>query len=222
MRGQGVTLTRTNTLPEDPEEIYSAEMFGISELDVNQEGIVLSHGILLFPDSAGFAVRCSAEYGETKREASAFTPDGSGFVVVGSDGSLSLFLPKTDDDYRIKVLDSDPRKQIVYDKPMKILMLDAADRIHGASDIAANGRIIFNGSGTAFLDADKNVWVIDYCYSVNEQRTFLRPSYGKVSQTDEYTKNIYTVSDPDIFAPDKKNKAGKKTGLLAKLFGKKH
>ena len=222
LRGQGVTLTRTNTLPEDPEEIYSAEMFGISELDVNQEGIVLSHGILLFPDSAGFAVRCSAEYGETKREASAFTPDGSGFVVVGSDGSLSLFLPKTDDDYRIKVLDSDPRKQIVYDKPMKILMLDAADRIHGASDIAANGRIIFNGSGTAFLDADKNVWVIDYCYSVNEQRTFLRPSYGKVSQTDEYTKNIYTVSDPDIFAPDKKNKAGKKTGLLAKLFGKKH
>ena len=220
--GQGVALMRASTLSADPETVFSADMFGISELDVNQAGIVLSQGILLFPDPAGFAVRCSAEYGEIRREASAFTPDGSGFVVVGNDGSLSLFMPMDGNDYRIKVQDSDPRKQIVYEKPMKILMLDAAERIHGASDIAANGKIMFNGNGTAFLDADKNVWVIDYRYSESKQRSFLPPPHEKASQTDEYIKNADKFFKPEAFLPDKKGKSGQKTGFLAKLFGRKH
>ena len=233
--GQGVTVIRTKGLPEDREIVYSAEAYGLTGLDVNDEGMALVSAIVFFPDTAGFAVRSSGISsgvgsgtsagissginGEGKFEASSFTPDGSGFVAVGGDGSLTLFLPRSDDDYRIEVQDSDPRKQLVYEKPVKSMRISPHERVSGASAISANGRILFNGNGTAFLDAGGNLWVIDYRYSADERRSFLRPSYGKMTQTDEYQRELGKIARPELFAPDNRSKREGKKGLLERLFG---
>ena len=217
--GQGVTVTRTGGLPKDRERVYSAEAYGLSGLDVNDEGMALVSAIVFFPDTAGFAVRCSGISGEGKFEASSFTPDGSGFVAVGDDGSLALFLPRSDDDYQIEVQDSDPRKQLVYEKPVKLMRISPYERVSGASAISTSGRILFNGNGTAFLDAGGDLWVIDYKYSEEERRPFLRPSYGKMTQTDEYQREISKIAKPELFAPDNKSKREGKKGILERLFG---
>ena len=233
--GQGVTVIRTKGLPTDRTVVYSAEAYGLTGLDVNDEGMALVSAIVFFPDTAGFAVRSSGISsgvgsgtsagissginGEGKFEASSFTPDGSGFVAVGGDGSLTLFLPRSDDDYRIEVQDSDPRKQLVYEKPVKSMRISPHERVSGASAISANGRILFNGNGTAFLDAGGNLWVIDYRYSADERRSFLRPSYGKMTQTDEYQRELGKIARPELFAPDNKSKREGKKGLLERLFG---
>lgn len=221
--GQGVTVIRTEGLPENREKAYSAEAYGLTGLDVNDEGIALVSAIVFFPDTAGFAVRCSGissgVNGERKFEASSFTPDGSGFVAVGDDGSLTLFLPRSDDDYQIEVQDSDPRKGLVYEKPVKFMKILPHERIFGASAISTNGRILFNGNGTAFLDATGDLWAIDYKYSKDERRPFLRPSYGKMTQTDEYQREIGKIAQPELFAPDNRSKQERKKGLLGKLFG---
>lgn len=217
--GQGVTVIRTGGLPADRERVYSAEAYGLTGLDVNDEGMALVSAIVFFPDTAGFAVRCSGLDGESKFEASSFTPDGSGFVAVGDDGSLALFLPRSDDDYQIVVQDSDPRKGLVYERPVKSMRISPCERVSGASAISANGRILFNGNGTAFLDAGGDLWVIDYRYSEDEQRPFLRPSYGKMTQTDEYQREISKIASSELFAPDNKRKREGKKGLLERLFG---
>lgn len=221
--GQGVTVIRTEGLPTDRTAVYSAEAYGLTGLDVNDEGMALAYAIVFFPDTAGFAVRSSGISsginGEGKFEASSFTPDGSGFVAVGDDGSLTLFLPRSDDDYQIEVQDSDPRKGIVYEKPVKSMRISPYERVSGASAISANGRILFNGNGTAFLDAGGDLWVIDYKYSEDERRPFLRPSYGKMTQTDEYQRELGKIARPELFAPDNKSKREGKKGLLEKLFG---
>ena len=223
VRGQGVTVIRTGGLPADRERVYSAEAYGLSGLDVNDEGMALMSAIVFFPDAAGVAVRSSGISsginGEGKFEASSFTPDGSGFVAVGDDGSLALFLPRTDDDYQIEVQDSDPRKGLVYERPVKSMRISPHERVSGASAISANGRILFNGNGTAFLDAGGDLWVIDYKYSEEERRPFLRPSYGKITQTDEYQREISKIASPELFAPDNKRKREGKKGLLERLFG---
>ena len=219
VRGQGVTVIRTGGLPADRERVYSAEAYGLSGLDVNDEGMALVSAIVFFPDTAGFAVRCSGIDREGIFEASSFTPDGSGFVAVGDDGSLELFLPRSDDDYQIEVQDSDPRKQLVYEKPVKFMRISPYERVSGASAISTNGRILFNGNGTAFLDAGGDLWVIDYKYSEDERRPFLRPSYGKMTQTDEYQREISKIAKPELFAPDNKSKREGKKGLLERLFG---
>ena len=219
VRGQGVTVIRTEGLPADRERVYSAEAYGLTGLDVNDEGMALVSAIVFLPDTAGFAVRCSGLDGESKFEASSFTPDGSGFVAVGDDGSLALFLPRSDDDYQIVVQDSDPRKGLVYERPVKSMRISPCERVSGASAISANGRILFNGNGTAFLDAGGDLWVIDYRYSEDEQRPFLRPSYGKMTQTDEYQREISKIASPELFAPDNKRKREGKKGLLERLFG---
>ena len=219
VRGQGVTVIRTEGLPADRERVYSAEAYGLTGLDVNDEGMALVSAIVFFPDTAGFAVRCSGLDGESKFEASSFTPDGSGFVAVGDDGSLALFLPRSDDDYQIVVQDSDPRKGLVYERPVKSMRISPCERVSGASAISANGRILFNGNGTAFLDAGGDLWVIDYRYSEDEQRPFLRPSYGKMTQTDEYQREISKIASSELFAPDNKRKREGKKGLLERLFG---
>ena len=221
--GQGVTVIRTEGLPAERERVYSAEAYGLSGLDVNDEGMGLVSAIVFFPDAAGFAVRCSGISsginGEGKFEASSFTPDGSGFVAVGDDGSLALFLPRSDDDYQIEVQDSEPRKGLVYERPVKSMRISPHERVSGASAISANGRILFNGNGTAFLDAGGDLWVIDYKYSEEERRPFLRPSYGKITQTDEYQREISKIASPELFAPDNKIKREGKKGLLERLFG---
>lgn len=217
--GQGVMVIRTGKLPEDCERVYSSEMYGFSGVDINNEGIALVETIVLFPDTAGFAVRCSGQDGETKYKASSFTPDGSGFVAVSGDGALTLFKPRSDNDYRIKVLDSDPRKKIVYENPVKMMTLTPLDKIFGASDILTDGRILFNGNGTAFLDAGGGLWVIDYKYSEKEQMPFLRPSYGKTEQTDEYQRELSKLDGADLFIQDDKGKRNGKKGILARLFG---
>lgn len=217
--GQGVTVIRTGGLPADRERAYSADAYGLTGLDVNDEGMALVSAIVFFSDTAGFAVRCSGLDGESKFEASSFTPDGSGFVAVGDDGSLALFLPRSDDDYQIVVQDSDPRKGLVYERPVKSMRISPCERVSGASAISANGRILFNGNGTAFLDAGGDLWVIDYRYSEDEQRPFLRPSYGKMTQTDEYQREISKIASPELFAPDNKRKREGKKGLLERLFG---
>ena len=217
--GQGVTVIRTEGLPEDREAVYSAEAYGLSGLDVNDEGMALAFGIVFFPDSAGFAVRSSGIAGESKFEASSFTPDGSGFVAVGDDGALALFSPRSDDDYLIEVQDSDPRKGLVYERPVKSMRISSCERVFGASDISVNGRIMFNGTGTAFLDAGGDLWVIDYRYLSDERRPFLRPSYGKMTQTDEYEREISKAARPELFAPDNKSKREGKKGILERLFG---
>lgn len=217
--GQGVTVIRTEGLPADHTAVYSAEAYGLTGLDVNDEGMALAYAIVFFPDMAGFAVRCSGIEGESRYTASSFTPDGSGFVAVGDDGSLTLFLPRSDDDYQIEVQDSDPRKGIVYEKPVKSMRISPYERISGASAISANGRILFNGNGTAFLDAGGDLWVIDYKYSEDERRPFLRPSYGKMTQTDEYQRELGKIARPELFAPDNRSKREGKKGLLERLFG---
>ena len=237
--GQGVTVIRTEGLPEDRETVYSAEAYGLSGLDVNDEGMALAFAIVFFPDAAGFAVRSSGISagvgfgvnsgtsagissgigGEGKFEASSFTPDGSGFVAVGDGGSLALFLPRSDDDYLIEVQDTDPRKGIVYEKPVKSMRIQPHERVSGASAISTDGRILFNGNGTAFLDAGGDLWVIDYRYSADERRPFLRPSYGKMTQTDEYQREISKAARPELFAPDNKSKREGKKGILERLFG---
>ena len=217
--GQGVTVIRTEGLPEDREAVYSAEAYGLSGLDVNDEGMALAFGIVFFPDSAGFAVRSSGIAGESKFEASSFTPDGSGFVAVGDDGALALFSPRSDDDYLIEVQDSDPRKGLVYERPVKSMRISSCERVFGASDISVNGRIMFNGTGTAFLDAGGDLWVIDYRYLSDERRPFLRPSYGKMTQTDEYQRELSKAARPELFAPDNKSKREGKKGILERLFG---
>lgn len=216
--GQGVTVIRTEGLPIDRERVYSADAYGLTGLDVNDEGMALVSAIVFFPDTAGFAVRCSGLDGESKFETSSFAPDGNGFVAVGGDGSLTLFKPRSDDDYRIEVQDSDPRKQLVYEKPVKSMRVSPCERVSGASAISANGRILFNGKGTAFLDAGGDLWVIDYKYSEDERRPFLRPSYGKMTQTDEYQRELGKIARPELFAPQKSKREGKK-GLLERLFG---
>lgn len=232
--GQGVTVVRTEGLPADRTVVYSAEAYGLSGLDVNDEGMALAFAIVFFPDAAGFAVRSSGICsgiksgissgngsgiaGEGKFEASSFTPDGSGFVAVGDDGSLALFLPRSDDDYLIEVQDSDPRKGLVYERPVKSMRISPCERVFGASDISVNGRIMFNGTGTAFLDAGGDLWVIDYRYSSDERRPFLRPSYGKMTQTDEYQRKISKAARPELFAPDNKSKREGKKGILERLF----
>lgn len=217
--GQGVTVIRTEGLPEDREAVYSAEAYGLSGLDVNDEGMALAFAIVFFPDLTGFAVRSSGIAGESKFEASSFTPDGSGFVAVGDDRALALFSPRSDDDYLIEVQDSDPRKGLVYEKPVKSMRISSCERVFGASDISVNGRIMFNGTGTAFLDAGGDLWVIDYRYSSDERRPFLRPSYGKMTQTDEYQREISKAARPELFAPDNKSKREGKKGILERLFG---
>ena len=237
--GQGVTIIRTEGLPADRETVYSAEAYGLSGLDVNDEGMALVSAIVFFPDAAGFAVRSSGISagvgsginsgtsagissgigGEGKFEASSFTPDGSGFVAVGDDGSLALFLPRSDDDYLIEVQDSDPRKGIVYERPVKSMRISPHERVSGASAISTDGKILFNGNGTAFLDAGGDLWVIDYRYSADERRPFLRPSYGKMTQTDEYQRELGKIARPELFAPDNKSKREGKKGLLERLFG---
>ena len=233
--GQGVTVIRTKGLPEDREIVYSAEAYGLTGLDVNDEGMALVSAIVFFPDTAGFAVRSSGISsgvgsgtsagissginGEGKFEASSFTPDGSGFVAVGNDGSLALFLPRSDDDYLIEVQDTDPRRGIVYERPVKSMRISPCERVSGASAISTNGRILFNGNGTAFLDAGGNLWVIDYRYSADERRSFLRPSYGKMTQTDEYQRELGKIARPELFAPDNRSKREGKKGLLERLFG---
>lgn len=233
--GQGVTVIRTEGLPEDRETVYSAEAYGLSGLDVNDEGMALAFAIVFFPDAAGFAVRSSGMSsgvgsgtsagissgisGEGKFEASSFTPDGSGFVAVGDGGSLALFLPRSDDDYLIEVQDTDPRKGIVYEKPVKSMRIQPHERVSGASAISTDGKILFNGNGTAFLDAGGDLWVIDYRYSADERRPFLRPSYGKMTQTDEYQRELGKIARPELFAPDNKSKREGKKGLLERLFG---
>ena len=182
VRGQGVTVIRTEGLPADRERVYSAEAYGLTGLDVNDEGMALVSAIVFFPDTAGFAVRCSGLDGESKFEASSFTPDGSGFVAVGDDGSLALYLPRSDDDYQIVVQDSDPRKGLVYERPVKSLRISPCERVSGA-------------------------------------RPFLRPSYGKMTQTDEYQREISKIASPELFAPDNKRKREGKKGLLERLFG---
>ena len=157
--------------------------------------------------------------GEGKFEASSFTPDGSGFVAVGDDGSLALFLPRSDDDYLIEVQDTDPRRGIVYERPVKSMRISPHERVSGASAISTDGKILFNGNGTAFLDAGGDLWVIDYRYSADERRPFLRPSYGKMTQTDEYQREISKAARPELFAPDNKSKREGKKGLLERLFG---
>ena len=218
-----MTVIRTEGLPADHTAVYSAEAYGLTGLDVNDEGMALAYAIVFFPDTAGFAVRSSGISsginGEGKFEASSFTPDGSGFVAVGDDGSLTLFLPRSDDDYQIEVQDSDPRKGIVYEKPVKSMRISPYERVSGASAISANGRILFNGNGTAFLDAGGDLWVIDYKYSEDERRPFLRPSYGKMTQTDEYQRELGKIARPELFAPDNRSKREGKKGLLEKLFG---
>ena len=218
VRGQGVPVIRTEGLPTDRERVYSADAYGLTGLDVNDEGMALVSAIVFFPDTAGFAVRCSGLDGESKFEASSFTPDGSGFVAVGNDGTLVLFLPRSDEDYQIEVQDSDPRKQLVYEKPVKSMRISPCERVSGASAISVNGRILFNGNGTAFLDAGGDLWVIDYKYSEDEQSPFLRPSYGKMTQTDEYQRELGKIARPELFAPQKSKREGKK-GLLERLFG---
>ena len=217
--GQGLTVMRTGKLPAERETVYSAEMYGFSGVDINNEGIALAGTIVLFPDTVGFAVRCSRQDGEINTNASSFTPDGSGFVAVDSDGSLALFLPRSDSDYQIRVLDSDPRRKIVYEKPEKIMTLSPLEKVFGASDILTDGKIRFNSNGTAFLDAGGDLWVIDYRYSEDEQRPFLRPSYGKMTQTDEYQRELSKVAGPDLFMPDHKGREKGKKGILARLFG---
>ena len=217
--GQGVTIIRTEGLPADRETVYSAEAYGLSGLDVNDEGMALVFAIVFFPDAAGFAVRSSGIAGESKFEASSFTPDGSGFVAVGDDGSLALFLPRSDDDYLIEVQDTDPRRGIVYERPVKSMRIQPHERISGASAISTDGRILFNGTSTAFLDAGGDLWVIDYRYSPDERRPFLRPSYGKMTQTDEYQREISKAARPELFAPDNKSKREGKKGILERLFG---
>ena len=54
--GQGLTVIRTEKLPVERENVYSAEMYGISRVDINNEGIALAGTIVFFPDTAGFAV----------------------------------------------------------------------------------------------------------------------------------------------------------------------
>ena len=218
MMGQGVTVIRTEGLPKDRERVYSADAYGLTGLDVNDEGMALVSAIVFFPDTAGFAVRCSGLDGESKFEASSFTPDGSGFVAVGDDGSLVLFLPRSDEDFQIEVQDSDTRKQLVYERPVKSMRISPCERVSGASAISANGRILFNGNGTAFLDAGGDLWVIDYKYSEDERRPFLRPSYGKMTQIDEYQRELGKIARPELFAPQKSKREGKK-GLLERLFG---
>ena len=233
--GQGVTVIRTEGLPEDREAVYSAEAYGLSGLDVNDEGMALAFAIVFFPDAAGFAVRSSGICsgiksgissgigsgiaGEGKFEASSFTPDGSGFVAVGDDGSLALFSPRSDDDYMIEVQDSDPRKGLVYERLVKSMRIQPHERVFGASAISTDGRILFNGNGTAFLDACGDLWVIDYRYSADERRSFLRPSYGKMTQTDEYQRELGKIARPELFAPENKSKREGKKGLLERLFG---
>ena len=99
------------------------------------------------------------------------------------------------------------------------MRLSPHERVSGASAISANGRILFNGNGTAFLDAGGDLWVIDYKYSEEERRPFLRPSYGKMTQTDEYQREISKIASPELFAPDNKRKREGKKGLLERLFG---
>lgn len=233
--GQGVTVIRTGGLPAERERVYSAEAYGLTGLDVNDEGMALVSAIVFFPDAAGFAVRSSGISsgvgsgtsagissginGEGKFEASSFTPDGSGFVAVGDDGSLALFLPRSDEDYLIEVQDTDPRRGIVYERPVKSMRISPCERVYGASAISTNGRILFNGNGTAFLDAGGDLWVIDYRYSADERRSFLRPSYGKMTQTDEYQRELGKIARPELFAPDNKSKREGKKGLLERLFG---
>lgn len=217
--GQGVTVVRTEGLPADRTVVYSAEAYGLSRLDVNDEGMALAYAIVFFPDAAGFAVRSSGINGEGKFEASSFTPDGSGFVAVGNDGSIALFLPRSDDDYLIEVQDSDPRRGIVYERPVKSMRIQPYERVSGASAISTDGKILFDGNGTAFLDACGDLWVIDYRYSVDERRPFLRPSYGKMTQTDEYQRELGKIARPELFAPDNKSKREGKKGLLERLFG---
>ena len=55
--GQGVTVIRTEGLPADRETVYSAEAYGLSGLDVNDEGMALAFAIVFFPDAAGFPER---------------------------------------------------------------------------------------------------------------------------------------------------------------------
>ena len=117
------------------------------------------------------------------------------------------------------VQDSDPRKGLVYERPVKSMRISPCERVSGASAISANGRILFNGNGTAFLDAGGDLWVIDYRYSADERRPFLRPSYGKMTQTDEYQREISKAARPELFAPDNKSKREGKKGILERLFG---
>ena len=55
--GQGVTVVRTEGLPADRTVVYSAEAYGLSGLDVNDEGMALAFAIVFFPDAAGFPER---------------------------------------------------------------------------------------------------------------------------------------------------------------------
>ncbi len=197
-------------------------MFAITGLNVNNDGVILAQSddvaILFFPDPAGIAVRCTAEGGGTKHIASAFTPSGGGFVAVGDDGALALYLPRTDADYRVKVLDSDRRRQIVYEEPMKILMLERAETVHGASDIQMKGKICFNADGTAFLDGGNNVWVIDYRYADEPRRPFVQPSWEMRAQSDEYRKKTEAAFETHIAFTEREKP--RKKGLFARLFGK--
>ena len=61
--------------------------------------------------------------------------------------------------------------------------------------------------------------MIDYKYSADERRPFLRPSYGKMTQTDEYQREIGKIARPELFAPDNRSKREGKKGLLERLFG---
>ena len=85
--------------------------------------------------------------------------------------------------------------------------------------VAAVGFMMFNGNGTAFLDAGGGLWVIDYKYSEKEQMPFLRPSYGKTEQTDEYQRELSKLGGADLFIQDDKGKRNGKKGILARLFG---
>ena len=107
----------------------------------------------------------------------------------------------------------------MYEKPVKSMRIAPCERVFGASAISTDGKILFNGNGTAFLDAGGDLWVIDYRYSADERRPFLRPSYGKMTQTDEYQRELGKIARPELFAPDNKSKREGKKGLLERLFG---
>ena len=61
--------------------------------------------------------------------------------------------------------------------------------------------------------------MIDYKYSEKEQMPFLRPSYGKTEQTDEYQRELSKLGGADLFIQDDKGKRNGKKGILARLFG---
>ena len=137
-------------------------------------------------------------------------------LLLRKDGSLTLFLPKSDFDYCAKNYEYDPGNVIPSDAPQKFLSVRYADRIYGESKIAADGMISFNSDGTVFLDSDNHLWVIDYRYSDRDQAGFVQPSTQKRMLSDEYVKKTNKIAKQNFQESTKRKK-----GFFSKLFGKK-